>query len=194
LERKYYGSKIMKRLLTILLTVISLRSCVFAQVTTIYQTGFETGFDGWKSTMTSYRVGVTYGIHPVGSYMWDNSIALSVLTRKLNLKKGITYSFSFKYNNSLTGGHDTTFIVVDTSLTYPTAAPLAGTTKIGLPTAHTGIGDNNWQVVNFSVTPTANGGYWQIDTYHNYSEVMIDSMTVTGDITVNFSRRLRVRK
>ena len=180
----------MRKLQFILFFVLLSTLAIPAQ--TIYQTGFETGFDGWKSTMTLYRVGLTYGIHPVGSYMWDNSTAFSVLTRKLNLKSGRTYHFAFKYNNSLTGSLDTTFIGKDTILNRSSQV-LGGTSKIHLTSSHAGISDANWHVVTFSVTPTANGGYWHLNCYDNSSEMLVDSLVVTGD-TSSVVTRMRVRR
>jgi hypothetical protein len=167
---------------------------IFVQGQTIYQTGFETGIDGWKFLVGhGSRVGVTYGIHPVGSYMLDVNQTFMPNVHKLNLKAGRTYHFSFKYNNSLTGGQDTTYISQDSILNVSNA--LSGTTKIGLPTSHTGIGDINWHIINFNATPTANGGYWRIDSYYNYSEILIDSLTVTGDTTTASPlKRLKLRK
>src|ERR1035437_9937330 len=168
----------MMKILKILFALALFHSCVNAQ--TIYYTGFETGFDGWKSISGS-RVGVTYGINPVGSYMWDNSIAFSVLTRKLNLKAGRTYHFAFKYNNSVSGYNDTTFIAEDTSLNHSSKV-LSGTSKIQLPTDHVaGFSNLNWHTVTFNITPTENGGYWHLNCSDNYSEILVDSMTVTGD-------------
>ena len=182
----------MKNFLKILLTIVLLHSCDVVYCQTIYSTGFETSLDGWKFLSGhGTRVGVTYSIHPVGSYMLDVNTTFMPLVRKLNLKAGRTYHFAFKYNNSVSGGHDTTYISNDSLLTN--SSPLLGTSKIALPTNKPGMADQNWHVVSFNVTPTANGGYWRIDSYYNYSEILIDSLVVQGDTTSGL-KRLRLRK
>jgi hypothetical protein len=173
------GTKMKLKLLLICLLIIP--NIILAQ---IYYTGFETGFDGFKpngsaGAYKAIRVGVLYGIHPVGSWMIDVNQAYLFNVNKLNMKAGRTYNFSFKYNNSYSGGYDTTFIARDTLQTN--SIVLGGTTKIGLPTNKPGTSDQNWHIVNFSVTPTENGGYWHVNNWRNYSEIQIDSMTVIGD-------------
>ena len=180
----------MIKLIKILFLIVALHSLMYGQ--TIYSTGFETGLDGWKFLSGhGTRVGVTYSIHPVGSYMLDVNTTFMPLVRKLNLKAGRTYHFAFKYNNSVSGGHDTTYISNDSLLTN--SSPLLGTSKIALPTNKPGMADQNWHVVSFNVTPTANGGYCRIDSYYNYSEILIDSLVVQGDTTSGL-KRLRLRK
>lgn len=164
-----------------ILIILFLLASVCSAQPIIYQGTFETTKDGWTNQgLSGNRVGITYTITPVGSYMLDiiGDIGTINCITPLNLKAGRPYTISFKYNKVSDDDGADTFRVAKS---YPNRAKLSGTTDYILASNPKGMSDANWRTITYTTTPTENGGYLLYSASSFYNEVMIDSIIVRGD-------------